>query len=505
MDLHTTASAIPDRVANFLNDRVKKPLLRISTAGNVDDGKSTLIGRLLHDSKNLFDDHLAAISTGDHIDFAKITDGLKDEQDQGITIDVAYRYFATPHRTFILADTPGHIQYTRNMATGASTADAAIILIDAAQGITTQTKRHSFIAHLLGVEYFVIAVNKMDLVGYDEGIFQEIRAAYSRMATSIGIKNLSFIPISALKGDNIVYKSDKMPFFQGRPLLSTLEAIETTSMNPRTSSRLPIQFISRPHQYFRGYAGTLHGSPLSIGDAIQILPSRQTSHIKTIETYEGAIPKAQQGQAITVTLQDELDISRGDMMTSVNQPPTVSTQFAAILIWMGESYHQGIEYIVKLNSREVKGKIKTIHHRVDLDTLEPTPPDRISLNDIIKVCLETNQPVVFDPYTLNRSTGSFILIDPVTWETAAAGLALPAPMKPEAEPIPRIIKKSALNKKVRERLIGQQTKYLSISSGQLKDRETATAWIDLLLSEGWTIISPEIKGFMRKPGRLVID
>ena len=373
MDLHTTASAIPDRVANFLNDRVKKPLLRISTAGNVDDGKSTLIGRLLHDSKNLFDDHLAAISTGDHIDFAKITDGLKDEQDQGITIDVAYRYFATPHRTFILADTPGHIQYTRNMATGASTADAAIILIDAAQGITTQTKRHSFIAHLLGVEYFVIAVNKMDLVGYDEGIFQEIRAAYSRMATSIGIKNLSFIPISALKGDNIVYKSDKMPFFQGRPLLSTLEAIETTSMNPRTSSRLPIQFISRPHQYFRGYAGTLHGSPLSIGDAIQILPSRQTSHIKTIETYEGAIPKAQQGQAITVTLQDELDISRGDMMTSVNQPPTVSTQFAAILIWMGESYHQGIEYIVKLNSREVKGKIKTIHHRVDLDTLEPTP------------------------------------------------------------------------------------------------------------------------------------
>ncbi len=402
-------------------------LLRFSTAGSVDDGKSTLIGRLLYDSKGVYEDQLASVakasanSSGGVIDLALLTDGLRAEREQGITIDVAYRYFSTPKRKFIIADTPGHEQYTRNMATGASTADLAIILIDARNGVLPQSRRHAFIANLLGIRHFVVAINKMDLVGFDKAVYDGIVSEFTGFLSRIGAPGALFIPISARDGDNVVEKSANTPWYTGPSLLDFLETVPVTEGLAELPARFPVQYVLRPNLDFRGYAGQIASGVFREGDEVVALPARRRSRITRIVTYDGDLKNAFAPQSVTVCLADEIDISRGDLLAPANALPHVSRRFRAHCVWMNAApLEPGRSYFIKHTSHQVRGVVRSVNFRVDVNSLEKIGAQRLELNEIGEISVETNHPLFFDPYASNRVTGAFIVIDPVSNETLAA-------------------------------------------------------------------------------------
>ena len=430
----------------YLAQHERKELLRFLTCGNVDDGKSTLIGRLLHDSKMIYEDQLAAVqadsvksgTTGaGKIDLALLVDGLQAEREQGITIDVAYRYFSTATRKFIIADTPGHEQYTRNMATGASTCDLAVILIDARYGVQTQTKRHSFIASLLGIKHIIVAINKMDLVGYSEETFNKIKADYLAFVKELDLHDIHFIPMSALDGDNVVNPSENMPWFSGKPMMELLNSIEIASDKNFVDARLPVQYVNRPNLNFRGFCGTVASGVFHKGDAITVLPSGKTSHIKSIVTFDGDLEQAFASMAVTLTMADEIDISRGDVIVGSQQSvPTVADKFKADIVWMAEQpMTPGRQYLVKLASRSVSGSVSMIHHRIDVNTLQHHDANELKLNEIGHCTVAVNAPVVFDPYKRNKATGSFIVIDRLTNITVGAGMITGEASEEEWSPV----------------------------------------------------------------------
>ena len=412
----------------------KNQLVRFTTAGSVDDGKSTLIGRLLYDSKSIFEDQINAIEKVskkkglESIDLALFTDGLRDEREQGITIDVAYRYFTTPKRKFIIADTPGHIQYTRNMVTGASTANVAIVLIDARKGVIEQTKRHSYIASLLQISHVLVCVNKMDLVDYDEAVFNKIVQDYDAVSSKMMIKDVRYIPISALKGDNVVNRSTNMPWYQNAPLLHTLETIHISSDTNKVDARFPIQTVLRPQSAdfpdFRGYAGRIAGGIFRPGDAIKVLPTGLTSTIKTIHKYNTEVEEAFVDMSVVFTLEDAIDISRGDMLVKLNNQPIVTKDITATICWLhNEPAKPRAKYTIKHTTNEQKAIIKQLFYKVNVNTFKRDEEDKtLNMNDICKIQLRTTQPLMTDAYQKNRNTGSFILIDPATNETVAAGM-----------------------------------------------------------------------------------
>ena len=413
----------------FLAAEQAKDLVRFSTAGSVDDGKSTLIGRLLYDSQNVYEDHVRAVTkaatanVASAIDFAQLTDGLRAEREQGITIDVAYRYFSTTHRKFIIADTPGHEQYTRNMATGASTADVAIILVDARKGILTQSRRHAYIASLLGTRHIVAAVNKMDLVDYSAETFAALERDLQHLAAKLGIDGLLSIPISALHGDNVVDRGTRMPWYDGPTLLEYLETVPTGHDVASAPFRLPIQRVIRPDQHYRGFAGQIAAGSVWPGDRVVALPSGRTSRVKSITTFDGDLDRAVAPMSVALTLEDELDISRGEMLAAAHQAPAVAANFLAALVWMdAEPLDLGKTYLLKHTSQTVKASIRTIQHRVNMQTLEPEPAATLELNSIGVVEVETTRPLFLDTYADQRTTGSFILIDPASHATVAAGM-----------------------------------------------------------------------------------
>ncbi len=409
-------------------------LLRFITAGSVDDGKSTLIGRLLHDSKSIFEDQLSAISKTSEkrgmtaVDLSLLTDGLQAEREQGITIDVAYRYFATPKRKFIIGDTPGHEQYTRNMVTAASTANLAIILVDARKGVLTQTKRHSYLASLLGVPHIVLAVNKMDMVDYSKQRFEEIVGEYKRFAAQLDLHDVHTIPISALNGDNVVDRSQAMDWYVGPTLMELLETVPIDRDVNTRDFRFPVQWVCRPqtaeHHDFRGFAGRIEAGEVSVGDEITILPAGRSSRVKRIFTFDGDLQTAYAPQSVTLTLEDEIDISRGDMIIKAGGlAPRVEKEFEAILCWLSEApLDKGRKYLVKHTTRMVKSLFSRLDYRVDVNTLEQHPADKLNMNDIARVAIKVQQPLVFDGYGEDRATGSFIVIDEATNNTVAAGM-----------------------------------------------------------------------------------
>jgi sulfate adenylyltransferase large subunit len=398
-------------------------LLRLSTAGSVDDGKSTLIGRLLYDSKGAYEDQLASIAKDGEIDLSRLTDGLRAEREQGITIDVAYRYFSTPRRKFIIADTPGHEQYTRNMATGASTADLALILIDARNGVLPQSRRHAHIATLLGIRKLVVAVNKMDLVGFDEAVFKRIQEEFLQFARRIHAARPYFVPVSALNGDNVVSLSPNMPWFSGPHLLEYLETVQIAAVREEAPMRFPVQYVIRPNLDFRGYAGQVASGVLKPGDLVIALPAGRTSRIKRISTFDGDLERAHAPMSVTVLLEDEIDISRGDMLAPALQTPHISRRIDAMLVWMN---HQALEadrtYLLKHTAQTVRATVNRVKYRVNVNTLDHETTTTLALNEIGAVALETHRPLFFDSYDENRITGAFILVDPVTNETIAAGM-----------------------------------------------------------------------------------
>lgn len=408
-------------------------LLRFITAGSVDDGKSTLIGRLLHDSKSIFEDQFSAISKTSEkrgmgaVDLSLLTDGLQAEREQGITIDVAYRYFATPKRKFIIGDTPGHEQYTRNMVTAASTANLVVILIDARKGVLVQTRRHSYLASLLGVPHVVLAVNKMDMVDYSKQRFEEIVGEYKKFAAQLGLHDVHCIPMSALNGDMVVDRGDNMDWYIGPPLLELLETIEIDHDVNTADFRFPVQWVCRPqtdeHHDFRGFAGRIEAGEVSVGDEITVLPSGRSSKVKEIVTYDGKLQTAYAPQSVTLTLEDEIDISRGDMFVRGEAAPQVAREFRAMLCWLSEApLEKSRKYLVKHTTRTAKCLFSSLEHRVDVNTLEQHPAETLNMNDIAQVMLKVQQPLVFDSYVTDRATGSFIVIDEATNNTVAAGM-----------------------------------------------------------------------------------
>ena len=423
----------------YLAQHERKELLRFLTCGNVDDGKSTLIGRLLHDSKMIYEDHLEAITrdskksgtTGDDVDLALLVDGLQAEREQGITIDVAYRYFSTAKRKFIIADTPGHEQYTRNMATGASTCDLAIILVDARYGVQTQTKRHSFITSLLGIKHIVVAINKMDLMDFDQSVFEGIKADYLAFAERIELQptSLHFVPMSALKGDNVVNRSERAPWYEGQSLMEILESVEIAGDRNFDDLRFPVQYVNRPNLNFRGFAGTLASGVVRKGDEVVVLPSGKRSTVKSIVTFDGELEQATPGEAITLTLEDEIDVSRGDMLVHADNRPRIADSFDAMLVWMAEEpMLPGKKYDIKRATSYVPGSIASITHRVDVNTLEHGPASSLQLNEIGRVKVALDAPIALDGYAQNRTTGAFIIIDRLTNRTVGAGMIIADPV-----------------------------------------------------------------------------
>ncbi|MGJ8690288.1 MAG: sulfate adenylyltransferase subunit CysN [Gammaproteobacteria bacterium] len=415
----------------YLAQHERKELLRLLTCGSVDDGKSTLIGRLLHDSKMIYEDQLSAIkadsvksgTTGGAVDLALLVDGLQAEREQGITIDVAYRYFSTAKRKFIIADTPGHEQYTRNMATGASTCDLAVILIDARHGVQVQTRRHSFITSLLGIKHIVVAVNKMDLVDFDEKVYEEIKADFIRFSERLPQADFHFIPMSALAGDNVVNPSANMPWYTGQTLMSLFETVEIAKNRNMQDLRFPVQYVNRPNLNFRGFCGTLASGTVRKGDEVVVLPSQKRSRIKSIVTYDEELELAHTEMAVTLTMEDEIDISRGDMIVHADNYPVVTDNFAATLVWMTEeAMLPGKLYDFKFGTKTVTGKVTTLRHRTDVNTLETSPAPTLELNEIGECEINIDQVVCIDSYTSNRSTGAFIVVDRMTNVTIAAGM-----------------------------------------------------------------------------------
>lgn len=426
-----TEIEIRDEFAEFLEQNLNKELLRFTTAGSVDDGKSTLIGRLLHDSKTVYEDQLASVKksrvnrSAGPIDFSLITDGLRAEREQGITIDVGYRYFATARRKFIIADTPGHEQYTRNMATGASTADLAVILVDGTKGLLPQTLRHTYISSLLGISTLVAAVNKMDLLEYQEQKFRELESDFLALAQRLGIKAVTCIPISALTGDNVVERSQQMPWYAGPAILEHLERVPIPRPASTLGVRFPIQYVLRPNANFRGFAGQVAAGVIRPGDSVTALPSGQTTRVDSIVTHDGPLIEASSPMSVTLTLESEIDLSRGDMLVSSAHRPDVSERFLARIIWMhAQSFELARPYLIKHCARQVRGRATAIRHRVNIDTLEPETAENLKMNDIAVIELETSSPLFFDEYEKNRTTGSFIVIDSLTNATLAAGMIL---------------------------------------------------------------------------------
>ena len=418
-------------ILGYLKQHESKDMLRFLTCGNVDDGKSTLIGRLLHDSKMIFEDQLGAIksdskkfnTTDGEFDLALLVDGLQSEREQGITIDVAYRYFSTEKRKFIIADCPGHEQYTRNMATGASNCDLAIILIDARYGVQTQTKRHSFIASLLGIKHVIVAVNKMDLVDYSQDRFREIKAEYKEFADQLNLSDIRFVPISALRGDNVVDAGENMAWYPGATLMKLLETVTVADDLNTTDFRLPVQYVNRPNLDFRGFCGTVAAGSIKKGDAITALPSGKQSTVKAIHGASGEVESAFVGQAITLTLDDEIDVSRGDMLVHSDHPAEVSDSVEAHVVWMSEqAMVPGREYALKFATKSTYGRIDNIEHRVDVNTLEHQEAHQLALNEIGLCRVTANAPIVFDHYDKIRGTGNFIIIDRMTNVTVGAGM-----------------------------------------------------------------------------------
>lgn len=409
-------------------------LLRFTTAGSVDDGKSTLIGRLLYDSKSIFEDQLEAVEASsakkgfDYVDLSLLTDGLKSEREQGITIDVAYRYFATPKRKFIIADTPGHIQYTRNMVTGASTANLALILIDARKGLVEQTYRHSFIASLLKIPHVIVCVNKMDLVDYKEEVFEKIVNEYKAFSSKLEIHDIQFVPISALAGDNVVNRSEVMDWYQGATLLHMLETVHIESDHNHIDSRFPVQYVVRPqtkeHQDFRGYAGRISGGIFRPGDDVLVMPSGFTSKIKSIHVGDKVIDQAFAPMSVTITLEDEIDISRGDIIAKPNNHPQSEQDVDLMICWMNQrAVNLNTKFFVRHTTKEVKGVLKEIQYKLDINSLQRVENvDQLVMNDIARIKIRTAQPLSFDSYRKNRITGSIILVDEGTNETVAAGM-----------------------------------------------------------------------------------
>ena len=420
-------------IQEFLDQDQKKDLLRLLTAGSVDDGKSTLIGRLMFDSKMLYEDQLAALErdskrvghAGEDIDYALLLDGLKAEREQGITIDVAYRYFSTAKRKFIIADTPGHEQYTRNMITGGSTANLAIILIDARHGVITQTKRHTYLANLLGIKHVVVAINKMDLVDYSQERFEEIKATYKAFVTQLDVPDVNFIPLSALKGDNVVEKGDNMNWYHGPCLLEFLENVHVSSDRNFDDLRYPVQYVLRPDIKFRGFSTSVASGIIKKGDEVMVLPSMKKSKVEKIVTYDGEKDYAFPPESVTVTLEDEIDISRGDMLVHPDNLPRVERQFEAMLVWMEEEdMNLSTQFYIKHANNNTKARIDEIKYKVDVNTLEKSNIEKFKLNEIGRVVITTTKPLYFDPYKKNKQTGSFILIDPVTHNTVAVGMII---------------------------------------------------------------------------------
>jgi len=417
----------------YLDADEKKDLLRLLTAGSVDDGKSTLIGRLLFDSKKLYEDQLVALerdskrvgNAGEHIDYALLLDGLKAEREQGITIDVAYRYFSTNNRKFIIADTPGHEQYTRNMITGGSTANLAIILVDARSGVITQTRRHTYLVSLLGIKHVVLAVNKMDLVNFDQTVFDKIVTDYKSFVEPLGLEDVTCIPLSALDGDNVVEKSDRTPWYKGQSLLDFLETVPIDRDRNYEDFRYPVQYVLRPNLNFRGFCGKVASGVVRKGDEVMALPSRKTSKVKSIVTYEGEIEEAFPPMSVTLTLEDEIDVSRGEMLVHPDNLPFEKRAFEAMLVWMDEeAMDRDKQFYLKQTTNTTRARIETIRYKVNVNTLEHSTVEALQLNEIGKVVIATNKELFFDPYAANKQTGAFILIDPITNNTSAVGMIL---------------------------------------------------------------------------------
>ncbi len=491
-------------VEAFLAREQQKELLRFLTAGSVDDGKSTLIGRLLHDSKMVYDDQLATLkkdsakksSAGGEIDYSLLVDGLLSEREQGITIDVAYRYFATEKRKFIIADTPGHEQYTRNMATGGSTADLAVILIDARYGILPQTRRHSYIASLLGIRHIVAAVNKMDLVGYDEAVFTRIREDYAAFAAKVGLSDIHYIPLSALRGDNVVEPSASTPYYEGPPLLGYLETVPIARDKNLDHLRFPVQYVLRPNLDFRGFSGTVASGVIKRGDRVLSLPSGRGSTVTRIVTYDGDREEAFPPLSVTVTLADEIDASRGDMLVHEGDLPSVARSIEAMVVWMHERpLEVGASYLIKHGTKVVSAEVSKIHERVDVTTLERHEARTLGLNDVGRVTITAARPLLFDPYAENRATGALIFIDRLTNGTFGAGMILG-----RGDTEPSDVEASSgrgVSLAERTRRLGQRPAVVVITNGDEARREELGYGIERRLwDDGYTshVVSPRAIG-----------
>ncbi len=456
--LSTTQASARRSFGEFFEERPEMELLRFTTAGSVDDGKSTLIGRLLHDSKSVYEDQLASVkksrinrSTGP-IDFSLLTDGLRAEREQGITIDVAYRYFATPRRKFIIADTPGHEQYTRNMATGASTADLAVILVDATKGILPQTRRHAYIASLLGIRNVLAAVNKMDLVGHREVVFLQLEEDFLKLAAQLGITHTQCVPISALEGDNVVERSQRTFWYQGPTLLEHLETVPVSAGDSLESLRFPIQMVIRPDAKFRGFAGRVASGVIRPGDPVVALPSGRRTRVRAIASYDGDLPEASALMSATIQLEDEIDLSRGDMLVAPKNGPQVSKRFRAMVVWLHETALEvGRTYLVKHTARQTKIRALQIRHRVNVNTFEQESATQLNVNDIASVEFEAHVPLFFDPYSSNRATGSFILIDALSNATVGAGMIQAHSSDRQGQREPELVPPDKTRKPVSER------------------------------------------------------
>lgn len=420
----------PENIHAYLKQHQEKELCRFVTVGSVDDGKSTLIGRLLHDTHGIYEDQLDAVKKatkqeGTEIDFSLFTDGLKAEREQGITIDVAYRYFSTENRKFIIADTPGHVQYTRNMATGASTATVAIILIDARHGVLQQSRRHAYIASLLGIPHLAVCVNKMDLRDFDQKVFQEIEAEFTAFCKQLRFREVKFIPISAMHGDNVVHASTKMPWFSGGTILEYLETVPVQAAINKEDFRFPVQYVLRPNLNYRGFSGTIASGSVKKGDTLMTLPSRKKSRVLSIDTYDGELDEARAPMAVTIRLEDEIDSSRGDMLVKEDNLPLELQRFSAKVVWLNEqALDRGRSYLIKHTTQLARIDVEDVEFLVDLETLEEKPANRIEMNDIGQITIQAHNKMFLDPYQKNIATGAFIIIDPISNNTVAAGMVV---------------------------------------------------------------------------------
>ena len=488
-------------IHEYLARHEAKDLLRFLTCGSVDDGKSTLIGRLLHDTKSIYEDQLATVrkdslthgTTGTDFDPALLTDGLKAEREQGITIDVAYRYFSTDKRMFIIADTPGHEQYTRNMATGASTCNLAVVLVDARYGVITQTRRHSFIASLLGIRHVVIAVNKMDLVGWSEEIYDKIRSDYNEFVARLDFQDIHYIPMSALKGDNVVDPSTNMPWYQGPPLLHHLENVNISTDRNLVDMRFPVQYVIRPNLDFRGFAGTVASGVIRVGDTVMSLPSRRTSKVESIVSYDGELTEAFPPLAVTVTLEDEIDVSRGSMLVHPNNMPKVGNEWEAMLVWMHEKpVTPGQTFLVKQASNVVPGTVDELRYRIDVNTMRKADAPELHMNDIGRVLLTLHRPIPYDHYQRNRQTGNFILIDRLTNATVAAGMILD-----------RTVSRTTPATTLANRNIVREESAVSVADRQkILGQRGVTIWLTGLSGSGKSTIAKELEKQLIADGKL---